>query len=309
MSEIDEIKSNINALSNKLDLLLRHMNLIVEYDYNLYEWIDKWIIDYKESKYIINGIETSGLRNIRNCVKNHIKPNIDNIKLSQLTTSMIDNALSKVNTSRMRDYTYDVYNECLCKAYDLGLMPKNIMHLVERPVHIKRKGSSLTIEQQKQFLKIIRNHPKRYLFIFYLLSGVRLSEALTIEVSDIDYNQGIIHIKGTKTITSDRRIPLTTELRTLLKKINKKSGRLFPYSANAVKCSFKRLKVQYNLPYSIHSLRHTYATRLIESGASMKFVQVVLGHSSYEVTANIYVDVLDEFYKAETQKIQGIFSI
>ncbi len=41
----------------------------------------------------------------------------------------------------------------------------------------------------------------------------------------------------------------------------------------------------------------------------MKYVQVVLGHSSYEVTANIYVDVLDNFYKAETAKIQGIFDI
>ena len=309
MDELEEIKSDINSLNSKLDLLLRHMNLVVDYDYNLFEWINKWLNDYKIPKYTINGVESSGLRNIRNCIKNHIIPNIDNIKLSVLSTSMIDNALNKVTTSRMKDYTYDVYNECLTKAFNLGLMPKNVMSLVERPIHIKRKGMALTIEQQRQFLKIIKNHPKKYLFMFYLISGVRLSEALTIDVSDIDYNAGVIHIKGTKTITSDRKIPLTLEISNLLKKINKKSGRLFPYSANAVKCSFKRLKTQYNLPYSIHSLRHTYATRLIEAGVSMKYLQVVLGHSSYEVTANIYVDVFDEFYRSESLKIQGIFHI
>ena len=308
-SDIDTIKSDIDNLNAKFDLLLKHLNLVVEHDYTLLEWLDKWIVDYKASKYIVDGIETSGLRNIRNVIKNHIEPNIQNVRLSELTTSMVDSAIQRVNSSRMRDYTYDVYNESLNKAYDLGLMPKNIMRLVERPIHIRKKGLALTIEQQREFLRIVYKHPKRYLFVFYLITGVRLSEALSVEVSDIDYGAGVIHIRGTKTISSDRRIPITSDVAKLLKKINKKSGRLFPYSVNAVKCAFKRLKNQYNLPYTIHSLRHTYATRLIEGGASMKYVQIVLGHSSYEVTANIYVDVLDNFYKAETAKIQGIFNI
>lgn len=308
-SDIDSIKLDIDNLNAKFDLLLRHLNLVVEHDYTLLEWLNKWIVDYKASKYIIDGVETSGLRNIRNVIKNHIEPNIQNVSLSKLTPLMIDTALQRVASSRMRDYTYDVYNESLGKAYDLGLMPKNIMRLVERPIHIRKKGLALTIEQQREFLRIVYKHPKRYLFVFYLITGVRLSEALSVEVSDIDYSAGVIHIRGTKTISSDRRIPITNDVAKLLRKINKKSGRLFPYSANAVKCAFKRLKTQYNLPYTIHSLRHTYATRLIESGASMKYVQVVLGHSSYEVTANIYVDVLDNFYKAETAKIQGIFDI
>lgn len=50
-----------------------------------------------------------------------------------------------------------------------------------------------------------------------------------------------------------------------------------------------------NVPYrKFHALRHTYATRLFENGVSLKVVQVLLGHSSMEITANIYTHVLPE---------------
>ena len=301
MDEITEIKKDISNLNDKFDMLLKHLNLVVEYDYPLYEWLDKWLNDYKIAVYG----NSSGVRNIKNCIKVHICPNISNLKLSELNAMLIDKILLCVKTSRMRSYTYDVLNESLTKAYDLGLMSKNIMLGVARPIHIRKKGLALTIEQQKQFLKIIKTHPKKLLFQFYLCSGVRLSEALAINYDDVDYINMRIHIKGTKTISADRYIPITKDIEKILNKAGVKSGRFFPYSVNAVKCAFKRLKAQYNLPYTLHSLRHTYATRLIEAGASMKYVQVVLGHKDYKVTANTYVDVLDDYFLEETRKIKA----
>ena len=50
-----------------------------------------------------------------------------------------------------------------------------------------------------------------------------------------------------------------------------------------------------NIPYrKFHALRHTYATRLFENGVSLKVIQVLLGHSSMEITANIYTHVLPD---------------
>ena len=56
---------------------------------------------------------------------------------------------------------------------------------------------------------------------------------------------------------------------------------------------YKAILKRANIPYrKFHALRHTYATRLFESGVSLKVIQVLLGHSSMEITANIYTHVL-----------------
>lgn len=58
---------------------------------------------------------------------------------------------------------------------------------------------------------------------------------------------------------------------------------------------YRRVLKKANIPYrKFHALRHTYATRLFENGVSLKVVQVLLGHSSMEITANIYTHVLQD---------------
>ena len=51
--------------------------------------------------------------------------------------------------------------------------------------------------------------------------------------------------------------------------------------------------------FSCHILRHTFATRLCESGANLKFIQRILGHADVSTTMNIYVDVADALKKKE----------
>jgi len=56
--------------------------------------------------------------------------------------------------------------------------------------------------------------------------------------------------------------------------------------------------------FSCHVLRHTYATRLIESGANIKFVQYQMGHSEIQTTMDIYVSVTDEFKQKEISSFE-----
>ena len=56
--------------------------------------------------------------------------------------------------------------------------------------------------------------------------------------------------------------------------------------------------------FSCHVLRHTYATRLIESGANIKFVQYQMGHSEIQTTMDIYVDVTDEFKRVQIRPFE-----
>ncbi|MCR4731522.1 MAG: tyrosine-type recombinase/integrase, partial [Saccharofermentans sp.] len=60
--------------------------------------------------------------------------------------------------------------------------------------------------------------------------------------------------------------------------------------------------------FSCHVLRHTYATRLIESGANIKFVQYQMGHSEIQTTMDIYVSVSDDFKQKEIKSFEDYMS-
>ena len=57
-------------------------------------------------------------------------------------------------------------------------------------------------------------------------------------------------------------------------------------------------------PFSCHSLRHTYTTRLVEAGVNIKVVQDVLGHSDFSTTMDIYTTVTNELKQREFDSLQ-----
>lgn len=61
--------------------------------------------------------------------------------------------------------------------------------------------------------------------------------------------------------------------------------------------------------FSCHTLRHTFATRLVESSVNIKAVQEILGHSDISTTMDIYVDAKEDFKKQEIKKAEGILRI
>ncbi|WP_406542589.1 tyrosine-type recombinase/integrase [Clostridium ljungdahlii] len=74
--------------------------------------------------------------------------------------------------------------------------------------------------------------------------------------------------------------------------------------------SYERVLKNNNIPYKkFHSLRHTFATRLFENNVPLKTVQMLLGHSNINITANIYTHVMPpEKFKA-IDKINSIFNV
>lgn len=141
--------------------------------------------------------------------------------------------------------------------------------------------------------------------------GLRRSELLNLKPHDIDSKRGIIIIRQAKG-KKDRIAPLSDKilqmLRNYYKAFNPKDY-LFegqnkgePYDKRSLQQVLKQalIKAKITKPDSLHWLRHSYATHLLESGTDLRYIQALLGHKSSKTT-EIYTHV-------STREIQKIKS-
>lgn len=255
------------------------------------EWLKEWLNVYKKP-YV------KSWRKIQTCIDLHIPSTILNHFLCNLTAFDIQKALNGVKSSRMRLETFDIYHGSLTMAYKVGIIERDIASALIKPKHVRKVGSALTRSELSAFLTSIQNHRLKYYYTFLLLTGCRRSEALSVRWSDIEIGKNRIHILGTKTEKSDRYIPIFPQLRDLLEKIPYKGEKLFYHYPNYVSRTFKKLCPEHKL----HDLRHTFATRCLECGISLKVVQSWLGHSRLDTTATIYSHLLPDFIQSESEK-------
>jgi len=167
----------------------------------------------------------------------------------------------------------------------------------------KRLPAILSREEVKKILSHVTTfHNSVYLQTVYSC-GLRLQEGLFLEISDIDGKRNMIHVhrgKGAK----HRYVPLPRATYQLLRKywITHKNKQLLfpavgrgrnngpvanvPMSIDGVQGAFRRAKLDAGVQKraSIHTLRHSYATHLLEAGVNLRVIQKNLGHSSIETT-------------------------
>ncbi len=125
------------------------------------------------------------------------------------------------------------------------------------------------------------------------------SELFKLKWSDIDYAGNRIKIKGTKTHSSHRTVPITEDFKTDLQMVQKKSksAYIINYRGKPVKRMQKALKgacQRAKLPYHVtmYDIRHLFATTLLAKGSDLKAVSELLGHTSI-ATTQIYIHLIE----------------
>ena len=141
--------------------------------------------------------------------------------------------------------------------------------------------------------------------------GLRCGELIALKPHDIDSKRNIVLIKNAKG-KKDRIVPLSPKILEMLRvyfKLFKPTTWLFEgqiqserYSAKSLQSVLKQAlkKVNITKPVTLHWLRHSYATHLLESGTDLRYIQELLGHNSSRTT-EIYTHV-------STNRIQHIKS-
>lgn len=200
-----------------------------------------------------------------------------------------------------------------------GFVEKNVFTELDLPKREKRLPKFVYQNEINQLLNEIDCSTKlglrdKCLIEFLYGTGARVSEAVSINLKDIDYDERLIllHGKGSK----DRYVPLHDNLVKLMReyeikirdhlviKSNEKIQAFFlnhhgdRLTTRGVRYILNRVleKSSDNLKISPHTLRHTFATHLLENGADLRSVQELLGHEHLSST-QIYTDVTKESLK------------
>lgn len=265
----------------------------------LYEWLELWKETYKKPM-----LKPTSLYQIENCIKNHIKKHIENIQLNKLTAIDIDIALNKIDSTRMRKYTFDCYVESLRQAYKNKLIKEDVSTLINHVQHTRTKGRALNQEERKIFLNCTKKVKYGQIFEFQLYSGCRPQGARELKWEDIKENQ--VFINETKSKNGTRHIPLFDNIKKLLDTIEKKDEYVFPISETTIKKQFIELKTLCGFEFTQKDLRHTFATICAENGINENTIAKWLGHGSPNTTRQYYIQVLSEFETQERDKINKI---
>jgi integrase/recombinase XerD len=185
--------------------------------------------------------------------------------------------------------------------------------LIDRPRKEKKLPNVLSKEEIKAILEAHHNLKHKAMLSLIYACGLRRSELLNLTLLDIDSKRGILLIKQAKG-KKDRLAPLSEKITALLRiyyKAYQPKKWLFeganteePYSEKSLQNVLKQAlnKVGIKKPVSLHWLRHSYATHLLENGTDLRYIQEILGHKSSRTT-EIYTHVSTK----SLQKIKSPF--
>lgn len=178
-----------------------------------------------------------------------------------------------------------------------------VIDSLPRPQREKKLPDVLSEAEMRQLFASVDNLKHRTMLMLAYASGLRVSELVRIRIEDIDGQRGLIHIRNAKG-KRDRFTVLPESLRGQLLAYWReyrlgRSGWLFPgqrtdqhlaeRSIQAVlERSLKRAGIE--KPVSMHTLRHSFATHLLEHGVDLRYIQELLGHQSVRTT-EIYTHV------------------
>lgn len=306
------------------------------------EWLEIWL-----ENYIKPSVKIRTYENYKQTIARKIIPTLGNYDISTLTPILIQRFITDLlicgNSITGRGLSNNTANliitiiqSSLKTAFMLGETKEYIGGKIKRPKFQQKEIQCFSTCEQKKIEDAVLDDKRNKMFgvILCLYTGLRIGELLALTWNDIDLHNGLIYISKTchdgktesgygriidtpKTEQSKRIIPIPKQLMQTLKTIKREekcdwvvSYHGMPVAIRSYQRSFALLLEKLNIPHkSFHTLRHTFATRALESGMDVKTLSEILGHKNATITLNRYAHSMFEHKQKMMNQLGKMFKI
>jgi integrase len=301
-------------------------------DKSLIGWCKEWYETYKKP-----GIRTNTREKYETSMARLRRYDIANYQLKSLNQELIQRFYNRLSDDGLSEETikatHSLINGALDKAEELKLVIKNEARRCRIPknnILLMGEGEdakALTEEQEKAFLYQLGRRTKHYMYALFMVNtGLRPGEALALQRSDVDLKKRVVKVTKTyldrqkriqnapKTESSRRTVPIPSEVIKLLEAYmlqqpNKKpDAPLFQTDAGRrptmsyLRKRFKSAGAAIGCEWvNLHTMRHTYASKLFKKKVEIRVIKDLLGHKDVSTTYDIYVHFIDNIVEDSVQ--------
>lgn len=289
---VDYLKQKNAPKPKKLDLSKNRARLLLQVPPNLRDSLEQCIDMLMARNYSSSTVRTYGQSLIR-LMRDH--PDKDPAELTErevirYLSGMMQRGLLSATGNTMVNALKFYYRDVLKRTgWELEL---------PRPKSEKQLPSVLTKEEVTRLFNVVENSKHKLLLMLTYGAGLRISEVINLKWADILEGEYKIHIKGAKG-KKDRIVMLPLLISNQLANFrslalrNKAHNYVFegalagePYSTRTVQEIMRQAKEKSGIDKraSMHTLRHSFATHLLEAGTDIRYIQNFLGHSDIKTT-------------------------
>ncbi len=301
------------------------------------DWSNKWLNIYQ-----INNLKAKTFCLYQDIIDLHLNPYFGKIDLANINNELVQKYIL-VKKENLSNVTINLHitllKTIMNQALENEIIQVNKIYKTKKLKVNSKEVKAFSINDQKKIENYCLNSKEYYYSVGILLclyTGLRIGELVALTWDDLNFKTKELYINKTitrirknkewidmiiepKTKKSIRKIPLGNEIIILLKELKKKKISKYIVSnktgdralIRTYQYFFTRIQNNLNIKevLNFHALRHTFATRAIESGMDIKTLSEILGHSNTSITINRYVHSLDETKKKAMNKLSKMISI
>lgn len=319
-------------LQKKVEQLERLGRDRVACRWTLGEWLPYWM-----ENELLGSVKVSSYQTYLNQVNNHVLPSLGQYRLSELSPGVINDFIENLHATGLAVSTirgaYRLLSAALRFALEEGIIHKNPCRRFR--VHATESAEQRVLSRAEQEkLRVLATGEQELPMLLSLYTGMRLGEICALKASDVNLDEGTIIVR--RTVQRIARLKDINGPKTMLMIGTPKSAhsnRVIPVPAFLLErlrfCMREKVETEYLFgtltraaePRTIqrrfqrfmqklgiagvhfHTLRHSFATRLLELGIDIKTVSTLLGHCSTKTTLDCYAHSLLEQRRTAVERL------